>query len=239
MPFYTTLAKYYSAIFPVTQAHEATFKHLIHDTMTCGLDVGCATGQHTRALMHLGLSMTGIDISEVMIAQAQQFSSKNLIFKVLDMTQLHQAFPPQSFDVITCLGNTLVHIPQAQVEQVIDDFYTLLKPHGLLVLQIVNYDMIFNHHQQKLPCIETEDFIFNREYVFTQDACTLKFQATLIDKHTDEHFSEETVLYPLFIEQLTSMLQASFHIRQLFGSWQMSPYNQYHSPSLIIAAVKK
>jgi glycine/sarcosine N-methyltransferase len=239
MAFYTTLAKHYSTIFPLTQAHITLFKSIISESLKTGLDVGCGTGILTQELQKQGLNMVGIDLSDTMITYAKTLENDRLKFKVCDMTKLRESFEDASFDIITCLGNTLVHIPFEDVEAVLNDFHQLLCDKGTLILQIVNYDMIFNEQKTSLPILENDELVFKRFYEFFDDSNQLKFKAELIDKKQVTHEYDETTLYPLFHSQLTMLLNECFDIQYTLGSWLMNPYDKEHSPSLIIVAIKK
>lgn len=239
MAFYTTLANHYSTIFPLTQAHVTLFKSIISESMKTGLDVGCGTGILTQELQKQGLNMLGIDLSDTMIKYAKTLENEHLEFKVCDMTKLKESFEEASFDVITCLGNTLVHIPFEEVQDVMKDFHGLLSDDGLLLLQIVNYDMIFTQYKTSLPIIENDELVFKRFYEFFEDSTQLKFKAELIDKNQNTHEFDETILYPLFHSQLVSMLNPFFEIHYTYGTWLLAPYERENSPSLIIVAKKK
>ena len=68
-------------------------------TLERGLDIGCGTGSDTRKLLSLCRSMTGVDISEGMIAQASQPGPHDgLQFTVADAEQL--PLPENSVDLI-------------------------------------------------------------------------------------------------------------------------------------------
>jgi glycine/sarcosine N-methyltransferase len=239
MPFYTTLAHHYSSIFPLTSAHTSLFNHVIPKKLKTGLDVGCATGLLTEALSKQGLFMMGIDLSETMIELARPLENNQLKFMVGDMSKLLEMFSPSSFDVITCLGNTLVHVPQNTVKDIINDFHACLNPDGILILQIVNYDMIFNEKKTNLPMIDNDFITFIRSYEFPDNMHQLIFKAELIDKKTQTHEFDDTTLYPLFYDSLSSWISENFLIMHTYGSWMMNPYDKHSSPSLIIVAQKK
>lgn len=239
MPFYTTLANHYSSIFPLTQSHTSLFNHVIPKKSKTGLDVGCATGILTKALSMQGLNMIGLDLSETMIDLAKTLENDQLKFMIGDMSKLSETFLPSSFDVITCLGNTLVHVPQNNVKDILKDFHTCLNHDGILMLQIVNYDMIFHEMKTKLPIIDNDEISFIRSYEFSIDSQQLNFKAELIDRVKQTHEIDNTTLYPLFYETLTSWISELFSISNVYGSWSMNPYEKHSSPSLIIVAQKK
>jgi glycine/sarcosine N-methyltransferase len=239
MSFYTTLTNHYSLIFPLTPAHSALFNHVIPKKMKTGLDVGCATGLLTQELSLQGLSMIGLDLSETMIDLAKLLENDQLKFMMGDMSKLSEVFSPSTFDVITCLGNTLVHETQTSVKDILKDFHTCLRSDGILILQIVNYDMIFNEMKSNLPIIDNDKISFIRSYEFSNDHQHIIFKAELIDKVTQTHDFDNTTLYPLFFDTLSSWISELFNISEIYGTWSMNPYEKHRSPSLILVAQKK
>jgi SAM-dependent methyltransferase len=63
------------------------------------LDVGCGTGQSTRAAARLAREVVGVDISDVALAHAREVSVDldNIEYVCADAE--HHHFPPESFDV--------------------------------------------------------------------------------------------------------------------------------------------
>jgi len=240
MSFYTTLSTHYAFIFPLSASHKALFNHVLTSSFKTGLDIGCATGLITEYMYKRGISMIGFDLSETMIDIAKEKENKQLQFLVGDMTQLNNLFPVQTFDVITCLGNTLVHVKQDDVNNIINHVASLLNKNGMFVIQIVNYDRILKYKPSSLPLIKNDDIVFNRtyEYPSSHDDLIL-FKAQIQDLHNDLTYSDETYLYPLRYFELKELLVKDFEIIEKYGSWSMDPYDEDLSPSLIIVAQKK
>ena len=241
MSFYNMLAKYYSNIFPLSENHISLFDSVINKDAMIGLDIGCATGILTHVLQRTIPSMIGIDLSETMISVAKELNPKKEIeFKVMDMTAIALEFKSQTFDVITCLGNTLVHVNHESVKKLLHDTQDCLKKDGQFIIQVVNYDLILKEKRTSLPSIMNQNIEFHREYVFLEDNSTILFSATLVDLHSGKLFKDETVLYPLTHSQLSELLNENgFEISNEFGAWNMSPYDSHSSPSLILVAKKK
>lgn len=67
------------------------------------LDIGCGTGSLSMVLAKIGYAMTGIDLSEAMIARAQakaQTAGYAIPFWLMDAA--NPDFPPHQFDAILC-----------------------------------------------------------------------------------------------------------------------------------------
>jgi len=65
------------------------------------LDVGCGTGWFTRQLAQAGLQMTGLDVSEPMLAVARQRTPQGIAWLQGDAVQL--PFADRSFDHVVAL----------------------------------------------------------------------------------------------------------------------------------------
>lgn len=96
------------------------------------LDVGCGTGSLSLILARLGYTVTGIDISPQMLAQAQvkaKTAGQAIAFSLMDAASPH--FAPQSFDVLVCR-----HVLWALSDppQVLKNWVNLLTSLGRLIL---------------------------------------------------------------------------------------------------------
>lgn len=240
MSFYNTLANHYSNIFPLSKYHLSLFDSVISKESKTGLDLGCATGVLTYALKQFIPKMTGIDLSETMIKVANENNQDDIEFKVMDMTTITSEFKPHSFDVITCLGNTLVHVNHERVKKLFNDIHICLSHDGQFIIQVVNYDLILREKQTSLPSIINQTIEFHRKYVYSNNDSTIVFNATLVDLHSGKSFKDETILYPLTHSQISELLEETgFKITHEYGAWNMNPYNPNSSPSIIIVAKKK
>jgi ubiquinone/menaquinone biosynthesis C-methylase UbiE len=95
------------------------------------LDVGCGAGIPTaKFLSEKGIKVTGIDISETMIKLARQNVPHAEFFK-MDANKLQ--FPENSFDGIISVY-TLFHIPRKNHLDIFKQFYEVLKPNGILMM---------------------------------------------------------------------------------------------------------
>jgi ubiquinone/menaquinone biosynthesis C-methylase UbiE len=74
------------------------------------IDIGCGCGRHVRFFRSLGKFVIGIDISVKMLYHARKKSNDKFI-----LASLHDLpFKDNSFDLVTCLGNTIGSLEELQ-----------------------------------------------------------------------------------------------------------------------------
>lgn len=99
------------------------------------LDAGCGTGYLTRQLSDRGAAVTGVDLSEEMIAIARS-DHPDLDFRIESVTRL-ESIGDGSFDAVVA-NYVLMDVPD--LDGAVEAFYRVLRPEGIAVL-------IFSH-----PC---------------------------------------------------------------------------------------
>ena len=98
------------------------------------LEIGCGTGELSRAMAPRAERVTAIDLSPKMIEIAEKLSASygNIDFQIADV--LETDYPPEHFDAIVSVA-TFHHLP---MEQVLPKLEKALKPGGrILVLDIL------------------------------------------------------------------------------------------------------
>lgn len=225
MKFYQAIANYYDFIFPLSHAQvpftlSALEKQPNEITI---LDVGCATGNFPIALKNAGVKITAFDLDQTMIQLARE-KAPEIDFRVLDMLELTQTFSDNSFDIVTCFGNTLVHLDSPeQIRDFLTQARRLLKPGGKLLLQILNYDYILDTGIASLPQIENEQLRFERSYRQLKSD-KLAFDTRLSIKNTAEVFENSVTLLPLRPAELERLLSDSgFSTAAFFSSFNRAP----------------
>lgn len=96
------------------------------------LDIGCGTGSLSGVLAACGHTVTGIDLSPAMIAQAiakAQAAGQSITFKVMEASD--PQLSPQHFDLIVC-RHLLWALPEPAL--VLQRWVKLLAPEGRLLL---------------------------------------------------------------------------------------------------------
>lgn len=198
------------------------------------LDVACGRGRHARFLAEKGFDVTGIDLAPESIAFARRFENEHLHFYVHDMRQLLCTNCYQyAFNFFTSFGYFDTRREHINVLRMID---AALKPGGIFTLDYLNAAYIM----PRLVPNETRT-IDNVMYTITR-FCDGKhfFKRIVIDDHDTNkslEFTEKVaVLLPEDFETLFAATR--LRIRELYGNYQLAPYDREHSPRLIIIAEK-
>ena len=99
------------------------------------LDLGCGTGILCEILHKEGIRASGMDFSAGMIDIARQ-GNPDIHYEVADMITYR---PETRFDLVTCTGDALNHIPAlSDVERIFENVYAYLSPGGWFVFDILN-----------------------------------------------------------------------------------------------------
>jgi SAM-dependent methyltransferase len=116
------------------------------------LDLGCGTGEHARHLAAKGFSVVGIDSSESMLSKAREAPvPEGVEFVAGDIADV-EALTSGSFGAALCLGNTLPHLHDASgLARLFAGLRARLLPGGPVVIQVLNYEKIFQQKQRFLP----------------------------------------------------------------------------------------
>ena len=109
------------------------------------LDAGCGDGYHTRMLARMGARVTGVDISEAMLATARKeegLEALGIRYEILSFTKL-DPFGDASFDAVVSMM-ALMDCPD--LEGSLTEFARVLRPNGMLAFSILH------------PCFMTRGF---------------------------------------------------------------------------------
>ena len=116
------------------------------------LDLACGTGVLCRILKAAGIESRGMDFSSGMIAIARA-ESPDIPYDVADMTVYR---PDAQFDLVTCTGDAVNHIPDlADVGKIFENVYAYLAPGGYFIFDLLDeheisteepFDLRFDEH---------------------------------------------------------------------------------------------
>lgn len=211
------------------------------------LDAACGTGQHVMALTRHGFDCSGADLSRKMIEIAQanaKAENLEINFKQAGFGQLSSVFSNQKFDSLLCLGNSLPHVlDEASMLVTLDDFKSVLKPGGKIIIQNRNFDSVMKTNIRWMePETHREGqntWVFVRFYDFDPDGM-LTFNILVLKDRNGNAFQQHVIstrLWPFTQVQLVDWLdKAGFDNIRLYGDLQGSPFNGETSPNLVITA---
>ena len=99
------------------------------------MDLACGTGILCGILHRAGVKASGMDFSSGMIEIARE-NCPGLHFDVADMITYR---PDKQFDLVTCTGDAVNHIPELfNVKKIFENVYDYLAPGGYFVFDILN-----------------------------------------------------------------------------------------------------
>jgi len=197
------------------------------------LDVACGRGRHSLFLGQLGFNVTGIDLAASSIAYALERKSENVDFYVHDMRKIYCT---NRFDWVINLFTSFGYF-----EHLYDNLNALrsmvfaLKPNGLLVLDYLNAGIIDQGNT-------SSEIIQNANVKFTVNRCieedwVMKY-IRVNDGDREINFHEKVRL--LSLSDFEDMFaKVGLSIQNVFGDYDLSPFNPLVSKRLVITALKQ
>jgi glycine/sarcosine N-methyltransferase len=235
--FYSSIAKYYSLIFPFNKAQLSFMENEMGSLAGNRLlDVGCGSGELAYALAQKSAHVDAIDLNDALLTEARKNRSHSgIVYQEADMLYIDQLYRNSSFDGVICFGNTLVHLMNdRQIGNFLTGVRTVLKPGGFFFLQILHYDLIFQEKVETLPCIENESVKFERNYKFLAGSRVIRFITRLTIKETGEVIENETGLLGIGVNELVELMNKHklAEIR-LYADFQKKSFGGKHLPLVI------
>lgn len=236
--FYGSIARYYSGIFPLN-----------HDQVFCIenelgglegkslLDVGCGSGDLAFGLAGKKASVMAIDLNDALLAEARENRNHaNITYRKVNMLHIARFFGRAKYDGVVCFGNTLVHLLNPmQMRDFFSGVRTVLKPGGIFILQILNYDYVFREKRDTLPLIENDQIKFERFYRFFQGSREIRFLTRLTLKSTGEIIENETDLLGIGSKDLLQMMDiAGLTDMKMYSGFLKVPYDEEQLPLVVI-----
>lgn len=195
------------------------------------LDLACGRGRHAVFLNKLGFDVLGLDLSEENIAFAKQFENERLHFKVHDM---RIPYHESEFDVVFNLFTSFGYFDDDQENlEVLKSISLMLKPKGIFVLDYLNSENVHIGHEVQEFVIDGVNFNCSKK----RDEKKIIKKIDVIHQHETFSFQEEVRIFTL--EQFYRFFQqAGMQINQVFGNYNLNPYQSDKSDRMIIIGSK-
>ncbi len=200
------------------------------------LDVACGKGRHSIAMSEMGYDVTGIDLSEDSITAARLQENDHLHFYQHDMRlPFWVTYFQYAFNFFTSFGyfNT-----RREHDNAIRTIAQSLRHNGLFVIDYLNVHYT-EQHEEKTFTTTIEDVTFH--ITKWQDEYHFFKQIQITDKEnaSPRHLYTEKVA-KFSLGDFNDMLSyQGMQIEEVFGDYQLGPYDLKKSPRLIILARKK
>ena len=224
---------YYHILYKNRDYHEAELflkklvRYLNLDNEDSILDLACGKGRHSIFLNSLGYQVTGLDLSQNSIQQAQTHASNSLHFEVHDMRDLYAT----QFEIVLNLFTSFGYFDNdTDNYRVIQTIKSSLKPNGIGVLDFMNSPLVIeNLIPQNFYEDEQIQFELNRN--FKEGFVSKDIEVT--DGNQTYHFQEKVSAYT-FQDFETMLSKAGLHLLDCFGNYKLEPFNVDTSERLIL-----
>lgn len=235
MDFYQSIAKHYENIFPLKPAQVGfAQKVALECSAKSLLDIGCATGAFAMKMGEQIDEVFAFDLDSDMVEIAKSKNQNtNVHFIDGNMLDIDKLYEGQEFDMVTCFGNTLVHLSNKELKKV----FSMIKAHlnGVLLIQILNYDYVINENIKELPLIDSDVISFKRYYNHKSQE-ELEFKTILKIKNDNIEINNKITLYPLRkIELDKALREAGFRDISYYKNYNEDAYSGNHLPLIIKA----
>ena len=214
MNVYDLIAEHYSELFPL-ESEKLDFIQQICPLPGRLCDAGCATGDLAVGLQRRGYTVYGLDLNAKMIGIAERKAAE---LRTSDKLTFYHC------NGVLCVGNTLPHLPdEAALRRFFSAVYQSVQAHGIVIVEVLNYDRILAEKKMDFKDKETDAFIFTRRYDFLPDG-NIKFTITFTDKRRNTVTSDFTVLHPLRRQMLLALFeQAGFQSVATYSDYNFTP----------------
>lgn len=239
--FYDALASDYDAMTGFDQrikAEQGFFASMVEKyNITTALDAGCGTGAHALLLAHLGVAVTAVDASEEMLRTAARHAEAMHLPLTLQWVDLfHDTGSIQErFDAVFCMGNTIAHAASAaEAQKTIGGLLSLLRPEGILVLQLLNFERILKDRPRLINRRTVGDVSYVRYYSYLHDSIVFKI---LTIRRKDDRVTRKLIatrLCPLLLPDLTEAFISSGPTPLTYGGIDFSPFDPVRSKDLLV-----
>ena len=205
------------------------------------LDCACGTGRFLHLFHSLGCEVTGSDISEAMLAQAERNLAEHGLEIPLhraDFRNLSPHFEPR-FDAVVCISAIGFMPDETECLKAFTSMFEVLRDGGTLVLTAMPTDHQWKEKTRFQLVSNTRDFT----RLFVVDYKELSALYNILDIfHSEERYElkEWRAELRVFLsdDQERMLKDAGFRRVDFYGSFDFTPYDRETSNSLIAITYK-
>jgi len=224
----------------VISMRSSALKKFIPESAKSAADLGCGTGSDTISLAVNGLSVTGFDISNKMIEKASVNAINNGIqaeFFNYPINKIPGIFN-LSFDIAVSLGNSMALIDDKNLKKSVKRIHDILKPGGIFILQILNYNVIKKSGSRIVNITENPPNIYVRFY--DSFGMPMNFNILRFKKDDKKDFELLTTkLYPYDKKYLSDIMKdTGFKKIETYSDLNKGKFNKNVSKDLVLIAYK-
>ncbi|MFZ5786758.1 MAG: SAM-dependent methyltransferase [Acidobacteriota bacterium] len=197
------------------------------------LDLGCGTGRHSVALAQLGLRVTGLDLSEDLLAQARATEAASGIavsWIQRDMRELDGLGP---FDAVVSLHTAFGFLGEEEDRRVLAGVARILRKRGRFLLDVTN----FLGYLTRFPAEvwhESQDAVHRERNRYEPERGVLVTERTAYLKQGGTLELPASHVRAYLPHELRTMLGAAgFEIEAIYGALSPLPFHWQSSPNQV------
>ncbi|MDE3046072.1 MAG: class I SAM-dependent methyltransferase [Verrucomicrobiota bacterium] len=141
-----------------------------------------------------------------------------------DWRALDQYVPENLFDSVLCLGNSFTYLFEAhEREQVLENFRSLLKPGGLLLIDERNYPYMLANREKILnegASTSPKQVIFCGKKVVIKPVVIEDSLVVMHYRHKQLQLEGRLSIYPFKKNELRTLLEGHFEYRGIFSDFE-------------------
>ncbi len=223
---------------------EPVFRQLIGEFgIRTALDAGAGTGLHSLILARLGVEVTAVDVSGAMLHRLEQHAAAmglqiRTVGSALEDLAESKVGP---VDAVFCLGNTISHLlSDEDLLRALNGFAYVLRPDGVLVIQLPNFERIIRRGQRIQNVRERNGTIYVRFYDLDGDRVRFNVLTLRRESGAMTHALNTVTLQPLRADRLVSLLgESGFSNQEVFGGLSKQGFVPAESQELVVIAKKE
>jgi ubiquinone/menaquinone biosynthesis C-methylase UbiE len=201
------------------------------------LDLCCGMGRHSMALTDCGYKVTGLDLSEVLLKEAERLDTGHKVNWIQgDMRDVQLS---EEFDAVVNLFTSFGYFEQDEEnEKVLHEIYRLLKPsgNGQFIIDFLNPEFVEKH---LVPFSSREEGTCTIEETRKlEDGFVRKTIVIREPGSVDRTYLEQVKLYHR--DAFLAMLERSgLEVLHVYGDYDASPYGNAESKRMIFVGRRK
>jgi SAM-dependent methyltransferase len=199
------------------------------------LDLCCGMGRHSLALAQAGYGVTGVDLSETLLAEARsQEGAEAVTWLRSDMRELPLA---GGFDAVVNLFTSFGYFEKDEEQvKVLREIHRMLRPGGKFIIDFLNPAHVIAHlvpHSTR----EEGDVLIDETRRIEDGYVKKDIVLTSRPEGEPRRYHERVKLYTR--EQFSAMIAAAgLRLDQVHGSYDEEEYDEEHSPRMIFTGVR-